>query len=230
MKTNDSITPARIRRAWKPTMTRLGFRLERSLFVCDHGPIRHSVGIQRLRYSGEAPEYLLNLYVRIHNPFETGTLREYQIFTPAYLERDGVRHRIRTYWPVLEALEAHSCFERFAPTYFQRLADLETLIETGVAASAEASNIQDHLAGPYVIPNDPFVIEFLGHTALMQAAMPPQVPFLNDELLSLLYWHRGDRAKAIETVARLSDRCRDGSLYASETRARMELRLATMRR
>lgn len=230
MKTNEPITPARIRRAWKPAMTRLGFRPERSMFLSYHGPIRHSVAIQRLRYSGEAPAYLLNLYVRIHNPFEPGTLREHQVFTPAYLERNGVRHRIHMYWPALEALEAHSCFERFAPAYFQRLADLDTLIEIVIAASANASNIQDHLAGPYVIPNDPLVIEFLGHTALMQAAMPRQVPFLNDELLSLLYWHRGDRANAIETVAGLRDRCRDGSLYASETRARMELRLAAMRR
>ena len=104
------------------------------------------------------------------------------------------------------------------------------MIEIVAAASARATDIQEHLAGPYVVPNDPCVIELLGHAALVQAAMPPQVPFLNDELLSLLYWHRGDRAKAIETVARLRDRCRDGSLYAPETRARMELRLAAMRR
>ena len=230
MTPDDPITPARIRRAWKPTMARLGFRRERSLFVSDQGPVRHSVGIQRLRYSGEAPEFLLNLYVRVENPFEPGTLREHEIFTPAYLDRDGVHYRIRMHWPALDALDAHGYFERFAPAFFQGLSDLDTLIEIVVAASAKCTRVQDHLAGPYPVPNDPAAIEFLAHAALVRAAMPPQVPFVNDELLSLLYWHRGDVSMAIEAVARLRDRCRDGSRYASETRARMELRLAAMRR
>jgi hypothetical protein len=107
-------------------MARLGFQRHGAPFISDKGPIRHSLAIQRLRYGQEGPEFLLNLYVTIQNPFELGTLHEREIFTPAYLERGGVQHRVRMHWPGVEALEAQTYFEAFGPAFFQRLQDLPT--------------------------------------------------------------------------------------------------------
>ena len=212
-------------------MARLRFGLQGALFVSGEGPIRHSVAIQRLRSSSEAPEFLLNLYVTVDNPFEMGTVHERQIFTPAYLERDGVHYRIRMHWPAVDALDAHGYFERFAPAFFQGLRDPDSLIEILIAASAQAVRVQEYLAGPHLPPppNDLAAIEFLAHISRARAAKSREGPAVNDELLSLLYWHRGETSMAIETVRRLRDRSPGASHHATAMRARMERRLAAMR-
>ena len=48
-------TAAQLRNAWKPTMSRLGFRIHHSRFVTSYGPIYHSVVFQRLQRSRSRP-------------------------------------------------------------------------------------------------------------------------------------------------------------------------------
>src|SRR6266700_3967200 len=55
-------TAAQLRNAWKPTMSRLGFRIDHSRFVTSHGPINHSVVFQRLQWS---PDVLVKLFVSV---------------------------------------------------------------------------------------------------------------------------------------------------------------------
>ena len=175
-------------------MSRLGFRVDRSLFVKRYDPITHSVCFQRCKFSREI---LVKLFVTIFDPFESDEALKDRVCLCAYLHQDGARFA-STNWDENELAGKASVFEQFGPPFleqFQSIGNLRAIVE---AAQAEFKLPETYLRGPVPEPADPIAREFL---SMVPTARPGPIP-LNEKLLALLYWHSGDIGRAVEHVRR----------------------------
>jgi len=128
-------------------MRRLGFRQVGGSFVSRRGPVQHRFHLKRLRARSE-PQLLLNLVVAIENPFDPERANAANWFANAFLEPEGISHRIRMHWTAEEAAGAQPCFEQWAPSFFIRFTDIGSLIDLVRAANEQKKTVDAFLAGP----------------------------------------------------------------------------------
>jgi hypothetical protein len=207
-------TAVQLRNSWKPMMSRLGFRVDHSCFVKKHGPIKHSVVLQRCQSSRDV---LVKLFVSVIDPFESDEALKDRVCLCAYLHQDGPRFA-STQWDENNLATGASVFEQFGPPFleqFQRIGDLIAIVE---AAQAESQMPEAYLRGPVPEPTDPIAREFLSTLPIRR---PGPIP-ANEELLALLHWHNGDISRAVEHVRRY--------LELLPENQRMKARLAAMMR
>jgi len=187
-------TAAQLRNAWKPVMSRLGFRIDHSCFVKRHGPIKHSVCFDRCRSSRDV---LVKLFVTVFDPFESDQAIKERVCFHAYLHRDGA-HFKSTRWDEEELAGKSPIFEAFGELFFEQFRSVRSLIAVIEAAQAEFKMPESYLRGPVPEPADPIAREFLSSLPTRRQGPIP----LNEELLALLYWHSGDIHRAVEHVRR----------------------------
>jgi hypothetical protein len=207
-------TAAQLRNSWKPVMSRLGFRVDRSLFVKRYDPIKHSVCFQRCKFSREI---LVKLFVTIFDPFESDEALKDRVCLCAYLHQDGARFASIN-WDENELAGKASVFEQFGPPFLEQFQSVGNLIAVVEAAQAEFKMPGTYLRGPVPEPTDPIAREFLSMAPPRRQAPIP----LNEELLALLYWHSGDIDRAVEHVRRY--------LELNPKDERMQTRLTSMTR
>jgi hypothetical protein len=207
-------TAAQLRKAWKPVMNRLGFQLERSLFVKKYGPITHSMCFQRSKWRREV---FANLHVTIFDPFELNEAINERVCIHACLHRDGVYFKSGE-WDENDLVSKASVFEQFGPPFFEQFQSIGSLIGLVEAAQTQFKLPEDYLRGPVPLPTDPVSREFL---SLLPKARERPIP-RNEELLALLYWHSGDKIRAVQHVRRY--------LELIPKDERMQLRLGAMTR
>ena len=187
-------TAAQLRNAWKPVMSRLGFRVDHSCFAKNYGPVKHSVCFQRTKWSRDV---LVNLFVTVIDPFESDEAIKARVCLHAYLHPDGA-HFKSTHWDENELAGKAAVFERFGERFFGQFQSVGNLIAVIEAAQAEFKLPETYLRGPVPEPTDPIAREFL---SMLPTRRQSPIP-LNEELLALLYWHCGDIDRAVEHVRR----------------------------
>jgi hypothetical protein len=207
-------TATQLRNAWKPVMSRLGFQVDRSLFVKRYGPIKHSVCFQRRKASRDV---FVNLFVTVFDPFESDEAIKERVCIHAYLHREGVYFKSGQ-WDEDELASSAEVFGRFGEHFFEQFQSIACLIEVVEAAQAEFKLPETYLRGPVPVPTDPMACEFL---STLPTTRQRPIP-LNEELLALLYWHCGDTGRAVQHVRRY--------LELDPTDARMQTRLTSMTR
>ena len=190
-------TAAQLRNAWKPVMSKLGFRVDHSCFVKRYGPIKHSVCFDRCQSSREV---LVKLFVTVFDPFESDETTKERVCFHAYLHLDGV-HFKSTHWDENELAGKAGVFERFGERFFEQFQSVGSLIAVIEAAQAEFKMPETYLRGPVPVPTDPIALEFL---SMLPTRRQGPIP-LNEELLALLYWHSGDVDRAVEHVRRFME-------------------------
>jgi len=208
-------TAAQLRNAWKPTMSRLGFRIDHSRFVTSHGPIIHSVVFQRLQWSRDL---LVKLFVSVIDPFEPDVQLNHRVCLHAYFEPDGVHFETRMHWDESDLPGNAPLFERFGPPFFEQFKGIEDLLAILHAAQAEFLLPEAYLRGPQPEPADPIAREFLS----LQPSKPRGPIPASEERLSLLYWHKGDMARSMEHASRYLELIPDDQ--------KMKARINAMRR
>lgn len=187
-------TAAQLRNAWKPVMSRLGFRVDHGWFVKSHGPIRHSVVFQRCQSSRDL---LVKLFVSVIDPFESDEAIRDRVCLHAYLHRNGAKFE-SAQWDENELTGKSAVFEQFGPPFFEQFQNIGNLIAIIEGAQAQFQMPEAYLRGPVPEPTDPRAREFLPS---LPARRPGPIP-ANEELLALLYWHGGDIGRAVEHVRR----------------------------
>jgi hypothetical protein len=187
-------TAAQLRNAWKPVMSRLGFRVEHSVFVKSCGAIKHLVVFQRCESSRDV---LVKLFVSVIDPFESDEALKDRVCFHAYLHHNGARFA-STHWDETELAARAALFERFGPPFFEQFQSVGNLIAIIEAAQTEFQSPEAHLRGPVPEPTDPIAREFLSSLPVRR---PRPIP-ANEELLALLHWHNGDIGRAVEHVRR----------------------------
>jgi hypothetical protein len=207
-------TAVQLRNAWKPVMSRLGFRVDRSCFVKKYGPIKHSVVFQRRQSSRDV---LVKLFVSVFDPFESDEDLKDRVCLCAYLHQDGPRFA-STQWEENNPAGKASVFEQFGPPFLEQFRSIGNLIAIVEAAQAELQMPEAYLRGPVPEPTDPIAREFLSTLPTRQPRPRPA----NEELLALLHWHNGDIGRAMEHVRRY--------LELLPENQRMKARLAAMMR
>jgi hypothetical protein len=186
----SAVTPADVRRAWRVTMMKCGFKTEGSVFVRRHGPFRYCVIIQSLRNRTER-EMLVHLAVRIASTLESTDLQSSELFVTGYLEPHGVDYRIQMHWSPTALIGAHETTERLIRAFFGRFTDRSSMIEMVEGASRMGLTVQQFLAGPLppLALTDEGGAEFVKHLEEVKAAMPLRTPPINETLLRLLRSH-----------------------------------------
>jgi hypothetical protein len=207
-------TATQLRNAWKPVMSRLGFQVDRTLFVKRYGPVKHSVCFQRCQSSRDV---LVKLFVTVFDPFESDKAIKERVCLSAYLHRDGA-HFVSTQWDENELASKASVFEQFGPPFFEQFQSIGSLIGLVEAAQTQFQLPEDYLRGPVPLPTDPVSREFLSLLPKERERPIPQ----SEELLALLYWHSGDKIRAVQHVRRY--------LELIPKDERMQLRLGAMTR
>jgi hypothetical protein len=187
-------TAAQLRTAWKPLMSRLGFRVDHGCFVKSHGPIKHSVVFQRCQSSRDL---LVKLFVSVIDPFESDEAIRDRVCLHAYLHRNGAKFE-SAQWDENELTGKSAVFEQFGPPFFEQFQNIGNLIAIIEGAQAQFQMPGAYLRGPVPEPTDPVAREFLSR---LPTRRPGPIP-ANEELLALLYWHRGDIGRAVEHVRR----------------------------
>lgn len=185
---------AQLRNAWKPVMRKLGFRVDHACFVKQHGPIKHSVVLQRCQSSRDV---LVKLFVSVIDPFESEEAMKDRVCLHAYLHGNGAQFN-STRWDENELVGKSAVFEQFGPSFFEQFQTIGNLTAIIEAAQAEFKMPEDYLRGPVPEPTDPMAREFL---STLPKKRPAPIP-ANEELLALLYWHIGDVSRAVEHVRR----------------------------
>jgi hypothetical protein len=97
------------------------------------------------------------------------------------------------------------------------------------AANEQKKTVDAFLAGPpsAVPADDEAASEFVTHLSRLTASERPEPPLINYELLSLLHWHAGRTAEAIEWAWGVYDK---SSQLDVDERARMLRWIAAMQR
>jgi hypothetical protein len=187
-------TAAQLRNAWKPVMSRLGFRVDHSVFAKGFGAIKQSVVFQRRQSSRDV---LVNLFVSVIDPFEADEALKDRVCLHAYLHHNGARFA-STQWDENELAGNAAVFERFGPPFFEQFQSIRNLKAIVEAASAQFQMPEAYLRGQIPEPTDPVAREFLSSLPVRR---PGPIP-ANEELLALLHWHNGDISRAVEHVRR----------------------------
>jgi hypothetical protein len=187
-------TAVQLRNAWKPVMGRLGFLADHSCFAKKYGPIKHSLVFQRCQSSRDV---LVKLFVSVIDPFESDEALKDRVCLCAYLHQDGARFA-STQWNEDELAGKASVFEQFGPPFFEQFQSIRNLVGIIEAAQAELQMPEAYLRGPVPEPTDPLAREFLSTLPIRRTSPIPA----NEELLALLYWHKGDIGRAVEHVRR----------------------------
>lgn len=178
-------------------MAKLGFQADRSCFAKRYGEIDHSIVFQRVQSSRDL---LVNLFVRVIDPFEPEEALKNHACLHAYLHPDGA-YFLSAHWDENELAVKSGVFEQFGAPFFEQFNSIERLIAIVEAAQAEFQTPEAYLRGPVAKPTDRVSREFL---STLPKRRPAPIP-ANEELLALLYWHSGNTARALEHVRRYLD-------------------------